>query len=160
ECRQRCGRALEIVVSHHVPELVRALELLAGEGDALADLPRALSRPLAEPALKLVDVGGDEDGDAAIDVPLDLECALELELEDADGAVLRDPVDLRAERAVPLARDVWHPLGKLAGVDAPRELVVREEPVVASVDLTGPLWPRRRRDRDLEAVHALQQALD
>ena len=56
---------LELVVLDDVVELVRLLELLAREGDPLADLARALGRPLAQPALELLDAGGDEDRDGA-----------------------------------------------------------------------------------------------
>ena len=81
---ERGRRALEVVVPHHVAEAVRLLELLARERDPLADLARALRRPVAEPALELGDVGGDEDRDAPGHLVLHLERALELELEDAD----------------------------------------------------------------------------
>ena len=91
---------------------------------------------------------------------LHVERALELELEHADASVLRDPLDLGAERPVPAPGDVRHALEELAGVDPARELLVGEELVVAPVDLARPLRPRRGRDGDLEAGHALEQALD
>ena len=83
---------------------MRLLELLARERDPLADLARALGRALAETPLELVDVGGDEDRDAARDVGLHLQRALELELEHADAAVVGDAVDLRAQRPVAATR--------------------------------------------------------
>ena len=57
--------ALDVVVPHHVAEAMRLLELRAREVDPLADLAGALGRALAEPALELGDVCGDEDRHAA-----------------------------------------------------------------------------------------------
>jgi hypothetical protein len=85
-------------------------------------------------------------------VLLDVQRAVDLELEDADAAVLGDPVDLRAERSVPLARDVLDPLEEPVLLDAGGELRLAEEPVLAPVDLAGPLLPGRRRDGNLQLV--------
>ena len=85
---------------------------------------------------------------------------LELELEHADAAVTGDPLDLRPQRAVPLARDVLDVLEELAGLDARAELVLVEEPVLAPVLLPGALRPRRRRDRDLELGSRSTSAAD
>jgi hypothetical protein len=49
---------------------------------------------------------------------------------------------------------------ELAGVDAALELFVREEVVLAAVDLALPARPRGRGDRDDVAVRALQQSSD
>ena len=74
--------------------------------------------------------------------------------------VLRDPVDLGAQRAVAVPRDVRDPLQERALVDPARELVVGEEPVLAPVDLARASRARRGRDGDLEPWNALEQALD
>ena len=50
---ERGRRALDVVVSHHVPEAMRLLELVARERDPLPDLARALGRALAQPPLEL-----------------------------------------------------------------------------------------------------------
>ena len=107
---EHLGRAAHVVVAHHVAEPVRLLELAPRERDPLADLAGRLGRPLAEAPLELRHVGSDEDRDRARDLVLHVQRALELELEDADAALLGDPVDLRAQRPVPLARDVLHVL--------------------------------------------------
>ncbi len=80
--------------------------------------PGALGRALAEAPLELVDVGCDEDRHAAGDVVLDRERPVQLELEDADAALLGEPLDLGAQRAVAPAGDVRHPFQELVGVDA------------------------------------------
>ena len=139
---------------------MRALELLARELDALADLARALRRALAQAPLELVHVGRDEDRDAALDLRLHSEGAFELELEDADLVVGRDAVDLRAQRAVPVPGDVLDPLEELVRLDPARELLVGEKPVVVSVGLARALRARRRGDGDLQAGDALDEALD
>ena len=152
--------ALDLVVQHDVVELVRLRELLAREADPLADLALALARPLAQPALELRDRRGDEDRHGARHVLLHVERALRLELEDGDAPVAGDPVDLGAQRAVALARDVGDVLEEVALVDAADELGVGEEPVLAPVLLALAAQAGGRRDRDLELGHALEQGLD
>src|SRR5512145_659810 len=49
--RERRRRPFQVVVSHHVPEPVRLLELRAGERDAAFDLAGALGRALPQAAL-------------------------------------------------------------------------------------------------------------
>ncbi len=71
-----------------------------------------------------------------------------------------DPVDLGTKRAVPLAGHVLDPLEEAARVDAARELVLGEEPVLAPVLLAGALLPRRRGDRDLELRDPLDERPD
>ena len=116
--REHLARADDVVVPHHVAEPVRLLELLVGERDPLPDLSGRLGGALAEPTLELVDVGGDEDRARAGHVVLDAQRSIRLELEHADAAVSGDPVDLGAERPVPLARDVLDPLEEAAFLDA------------------------------------------
>ena len=93
-------------------------------------------------------------------IVLDVERAVELQLEHADPAVRRDPVDLGAQRPVPPARDVLDPFEEPAVGDAARELVLFEEPVLAAVLLAGAEGPGRRRDRDLELRDALDERAD
>ena len=118
-------------------ELAGLLELLPGELDPLVDLAGALRRALAQAPLELVDAGGDEDRHRARHLVLDAERSLGLELEQRNVAVRRDPVELRAERAVAVAGDVLDVLEELAARDACEEVVVGEEPVLAAVLLPG-----------------------
>ena len=53
---------------------------------------------------------------------LDLERTVELELEHADTTLVRDPLHLRAQRPVALARDVLHVLEEVAVLDPCDEL--------------------------------------
>ena len=85
--------------------------------------------------------------------------APDLELEDADLPVGGDPIELRRERAVTPA-DELDVLQETPGLDTLEELLLREEPVLAAVDLARSLRPRRRGDRHLELGQALDQALD
>ena len=75
---------------------MRLCELLARQLDALADLAGALGRPLPQPPLELGEVGRDEDRDAPFDLFLDVQRPIELELENADPPLVRDPLDLGA----------------------------------------------------------------
>ena len=159
EGRQGRSRALQIVVSHHVPEAMRLLELRAGELDALLDLPGALGRALAKPPFELVDVGSDEDRYAPRDVALHGERTVELELEDAD--VSSWAMRSISERNVPYRRpETYGTHSRNSSSRPPRELVVGEEPVVTTVDLARALRTRRRRHGDLEPGHPLEQAPD
>ena len=157
---EHLARPREVVVSHHVAEAVCLLELTTGDRDPLADLAGRLGRTLAEPALELLDVGGDEDRARARHLRLHVERAVRLELEHADAPVRRDPVDLRAERPVAPVGHVLDPLEERRLLRARRELLVGEEPVLATVLLTGPLRPGRRGDRDLELRDPLEDRAD
>src|SRR4051794_29114486 len=55
ELLQLVRGAIDVVVDDHVVELAGLLLLLARKLEALVDLPRALRRPLAQPALELVE---------------------------------------------------------------------------------------------------------
>jgi hypothetical protein len=70
-------------------------------------------------------------------VSLNLKRPLELQLEHADGVVLGDALHFGGERAVPAAGDVVDPFEELVVLDAARELLVAQEPVVVAVDLSG-----------------------
>ena len=126
---------VDVVVPHHVAEVVRLLELVAGERDPLLDLAGRLRRTLAQPPLELVDVGA---AMKIVHAPgtsrLHVQRPVELELEHADAAVPGDPVDLRPQRAVALAarRTSTHSRNSPSSTRA-RELVVVEEPVLAAV---------------------------
>src|SRR5439155_12743247 len=157
---QHLTRAVEIVVRDHVAEPVRLFELVPCQLDPLADFPCGLRRALAQPALELGHVGGDENRDARRHLLLDGQCTLQLELEHAHPAVARDAVDFGAERAVTLAGDVLDVLEKRTLDNPPRELVVAEEPVLPAVDLPGPLATRRRRDGDLQDGDARGELAD
>ena len=157
--RDRRRRTLDVVVSHHVPEAMRLLELTAGEQDPLADLAGALGRSLAQAPLELGNVGGDEDRHAAGHLVLHSERSLELELEHADPAVVRDSIHLRAKRPVAVTGYVRNPLEELARADPPRELLVGEKQVLAAVELPRTLRPGRRRHRDVDAGYRLSRPL-
>src|SRR6476659_7623520 len=132
---QGSRRPGQVVVSHHVAESMCLLQLCARKLDSPLDLPGALGRALAQPALELVDVGSDEDGDAPGHVGLNGERALALEFEDADLGSVPDALDLGAERAVATSGHVRHTFQEVLGLDAVGELVVGEEPVVGTVAL-------------------------
>src|SRR5207247_8244725 len=126
----------------------------AREPDPLADLALALARPFAEAPFELGDRRRDEDRDRAWDVLLHVQGALRLQLEHGHVTGGGDPVDLRAERAVPLPGNVRNVLEEVAPVDAADELGVGEKPVLAAVLLAATPQPRRRRDRHLEVRQA------
>ena len=86
---------VEVVVLDDVVEQARLEQLALGQVEPLADLPGALGRALAQPALELGARCGDEDGDDAGQLLGDLERALGLELEDGDPPLAADPLDLR-----------------------------------------------------------------
>ena len=120
------------------------------ELDPLADLPGGLGRALAEPSFELVDVGSDEDRAGSGDLVLDEERTIRLELQHRHSAVSVDSVELGAKRPVALVRDVRDPFEERSFRDPGGELLVGEEPVLASVLLTGTLRARGGGDRDLE----------
>ena len=88
------------------------------------------------------------------------EGAVELELEHADAAVVGDALHLGAQRPVALAGDVLDVLEEGALLDLGDELALAEEVVLDAVRLAGPPRARRRRDRDLEDGHPLDERLD
>ena len=150
-------RPLDVVVANHVAEAVRLLELVTRERDPVADLAGALRRAGAQPALELGHVGGDEERDAAVDVLLHRQSAVDLELEHADPALGVDPVHLRGERAV-AAADELDVLEELPRLDPLDELLLGQEPVLAAVRLVRALRARRGRDGDLELRDAVRRA--
>ena len=154
-------RALEVVVSHHVAELVRPLELPRARA-RFAPRSRRCSRsrargaaaraPSTSAAMKIVTLRGT----SSCTVSAPSSSSSSTQTQSSCG----DPLDLGAQRPVPAPGDVRHPLEELVGLDPARELLVGEEPVVVPVDLARALRTRRRRDGDLEAGHALEEALD
>ena len=115
---------------------------------------------LAQPTLELGQIRGDEDRDAPLDLLLHRQCSFELELEDANLALVGDPFDFHAQRPIAPVPHVVHVLEKLARVDLLIELVVPQEPVLAAVDLAGPLRARGRRDGHLQDRDSLDEPLD
>ena len=87
------------------------------------------------------------------------ERAVQLELEQRDVALGRDPVELREERPRPLAPREHVVLEEVAVGEPPVELLVAEEPVVHAVPLARPACARRRRDGEPEPRDAGQQRL-
>ena len=79
--------------------------------------------------------------------------------DDFPPPLVPDPVDLRAERAGALAPREADVLEEVPGREAPVELLVAQEPVVAAVLLAGTLGARRRGDGELEAVDAVDEQL-
>ena len=82
--------------------------------------------------------------------------ALDLDLEHDRAACLEAALDLPAQRAVAVAA-VGGELEEVLLLDPLLELLRGEEVVVAAVYLSLARRPRRRRDRELEVGHALQQ---
>src|SRR5215216_4966693 len=132
---------------------------MPGEGNPVADLAGALGGTGTEPALELGDVCRDEEGDAAVDLVLDTPRAVDLELEDTDLALGRDPVHLGRERAVAAAHEL-HVLEKRPRLDPLDELSFPEEPVLPPVRLVRALRTRRRGDGDLELRVPFHEPLD
>src|SRR5439155_19409854 len=125
-------RARDVVVDGHLVELPRKLELAARGVEALLDLPTALGRPLAQPALQLVERRRlHEDRNRARDALLDRQRALGLEVEHRHAPRRVDPLNLGPERAVPRAPRVPDVLDELSLAGEPRELVVGDEVVLA-----------------------------
>src|SRR5204863_2219132 len=85
------------------------------------------------------------------------ECAAGLDLEQGGAGAAGDPLELRPERAraVALAPRQRHVLQKAVLGEALVELLVRQEPVVASVLFARAAGPRRRRNGELELGNAL-----
>jgi hypothetical protein len=151
---------LDLVVLDHVVEEVLLLQLVARELEPLLDLALALGGTLAQPPLVLFEARRpDEDRDRSGDALRDCQCAFGLEIEQRDAACVEDPVDLRAQRAIAVARvlDVLEE-GALRGPAL--ELLLAQEVVVDAVGLPLPAPPGGRRDRDLELGEAGKDALD
>ena len=91
---------------------------------------------------------------------LDAKRAFGLELEQRNVALPRDPVELRAKRAVPMAGDVLDVLEELASRDAREELAVGEEPVLPAVLLPTPHRACGGRNRDLDSGNLLDELAD
>src|SRR5205085_12231683 len=103
------------------------------------------------PLLLLRTRSGDEDRHASGNAVADRQRPGRLELEEWRASRSCDPVELgpQRSRAVALAPREVDVLEELALAEAPVELLPRDEPIVAAVDLAGAAIARRRRDREL-----------
>src|SRR4249919_1557802 len=98
---------LDVVVRDQEIEVARLLGLAARQLESLADLPRALGRPLPKAALELGEARSlHEDRHGVWRARLHLLGALGLELQDAAPAGAEDPLDFLPERPVAVAGDV------------------------------------------------------
>src|SRR5581483_5155551 len=156
---ERLRGTLPVVVLDHVVEVARLLELPLRHRDAPPDLARALRGGLAQPALELVNRGGDEDRDGAGGAPLPALRALRLELEQRRLPAAPQAIDLRMKRAVAVP-DVVDVLEELPGLDPSVELDTIEEPVVDAVLLARALLARRGGDGGRQVREPRQDELD
>src|SRR5207253_9021399 len=109
------------------------------------DLAAALRRARAEPALELLEARRpDEDGDAGRGPLPGDEGALGLQIEERRLAGALNPLDLRPERADPLAPFEVDVLEELGRIDHPLELGLRDEVVLTSLLLARASLARRR----------------
>src|ERR671922_33614 len=117
-------RAPELVVDDHVVELVRLLELRAGDAQPLLDLRLALGRAPPQPALVLLEARGSHENGHRPRHPLThAQCAFRLEVEQRDTAAGLDAVDLAEERSRPRPPRELDPFEEVALADFAVEFV-------------------------------------
>ena len=132
------------------------LHLPASHLEPLVDHAARFRRPLAQPALELLEGrSGDENRHRVLRGLLHLARADRLELEDAALPGREDALDLGAKRAVPPG-DVDDVLEELPPLDAREEVLLGKEVVVATVDLAGAACPGRGGDRQREVGAAVE----
>ena len=85
--------------------------------------------------------------------------AVGFEVEQRHLAVRLNAIDLGAQRSRPCTPRKVDVLEKLPVVDEALELLGRDEPVLASVLLAGPLLARGRGDGKLDLGHSFEQDL-
>src|SRR5581483_2304968 len=130
DCDALGRRPLPVVVLDDVVEAPGKLLLLPRERDPLAHLARALGRALLQPSLELVEWRIDEERHRSRHLLLHRRRAVQLELEQGNAALVRDPVELRAKRAGFLTPGEDVVLEELAVREAAIELLLGQEPVV------------------------------
>src|SRR5215210_1763297 len=166
ELGQLIGGPLETVVDDHMLELVPGAELSPSDLEPLLDLPGGVAATPDEPGTQSLEGWRRDEhlesvGERGPHLPRSLHLDLQHEPADAPGGVVASgprsrALDLRAGGAVAVAR-VGRVLQERVGGDPPLELLGRQEPVVAPVDLARTLRPCRGRDRKLEPRKAFAQ---
>src|SRR5262245_11688287 len=148
-------RPLAVVVHDRVVELRRERELALGDVEPLVDFALALRCAQPEAPLALLAAGrGHEDRDGGRYAIPDRQRTIRLDLEHRRAPLDSDALELLPERsrAVTLAPRQLHPLQEATLLQLPGEVLVAQEPVVATVLLARSHRARGRRNRQLELV--------
>src|SRR5436190_4854782 len=152
--------ALDLVVHHHVPELLLGRELQLSRPQPLVDRLAGIRPPALQTLAKRPWIrGGDEHLDRLRHRRAHLARPLDLDLEHHRHPVGEPALDLGAQGPVAIAA-VGRVLEELARMRAGIEVLTAQEVVVAAVHLTLARLPRGRRDRELEAWDPPQELGD